>query len=136
MVFVRNYSAALSVGQASRAPRRGNGVFWSARRNRQHRAAQIREAAYDVAPDVEPSNQACGDEGGDRERDEKDSTRADFLGGAGGNRLGALALLLDETVDRLLELHGLGLRCRECKLCLMLALQFARAQSNDSVPPS
>src|SRR5258708_40056152 len=90
------------------APLHGTGGFSSARRNRQHRAAQIREAAYDVAPDVEPSNQACGDEGGDRERDEKDSTRADFLGGAGGNRLGALALLLAEAVDRLREVHGPG----------------------------
>ena len=42
------------------------------------------------------------------------------------------ALLLDETVDRLLELHRLILRRRKCKLRLTLSLQLARAQGNDA----
>ena len=57
----------------------------------------------------------------------------DLLGGARGNSLGVPALLLDKTVDRPFELHGLSLRCSECKLCLMLPPQLARAHSNDPV---
>ena len=112
-------------------PRHRNRAFASARRNSHHRAAQMREAMHDVASDVQPGNQACGDKGHDRERDEKNLTRANFLGGAGGNGLGTLALLLDKAVDRLLEFQGLGLRCHECKLCLTLSTQFTRTQSDD-----
>src|SRR5207244_2893546 len=82
---------------------------------------------------VEPGNQASGDEGRDRERDKKDSTRADFLGGAGGNDLSVLALLLDKSVDRTLKLDGLGLRCRKCDLSLMLPPQFSRTHGDDPV---
>ncbi len=39
-------------------PRHRNRAFSSARRNGQHRAAQTCEAGHDVAPDVEPGNQA------------------------------------------------------------------------------